>query len=394
MKIKNRKHILFFTWRDLIDNKDFGGNEVYIDKVANGLVKSGHKVTVFSSKAKSQKNKETKNGVSYIRKGSRFSVYFWAFVHYFTNLKNKVDFVIDTENGIPFFTPLYVKKPKLMLVHHFHNGQWFKEFAFPIALFGYCIEKFVMPFIYKKTKIVTVSDSSRLDLEDMGFNPENIKIAHNGVNITRRSLNDKALYDRPTVLYLGRIRKYKRVDLAIKAIKDLKKAIPDVNLIIAGQGDDVDRLKALTKELNVENNVEFLGFVDDTKRDELFKKSWVYVNPSSKEGWGIVNIEANYFGTPVVGFDVYGVRDSIKDGYSGYLAKSYSGFVNSLRSLLIDEASVKCFEENCKKWSKNFKWEKTVKVFENEIEKDLIKKNVMRPIFAKITKDIFSEVLA
>ena len=152
------KNILILVWRDLVNTTDFGGSEVYSDKIATGLKNQGYNITIFSSKGKEQKADEILDGIRYIRRGSRYTVYFWAALHYLLSLRKTTDFIIDVENGIPFFSPLYSNKPKVALVHHFHNGQWFKEFPFPIAVVGYYIERILMPFVYRKTKFVTVSN--------------------------------------------------------------------------------------------------------------------------------------------------------------------------------------------------------------------------------------------
>lgn len=385
--MKQIKNILILTWRDMVNNKsDFGGNEVYIDKIATGLAKKNYNVTVFSSRGKDQLSQEIVDGVKYIRRGSRYTVYFWAALYYICGLGKKIDFIIDSENGVPFFTPLYTKKPKVLLVHHFHNGQWFKEFSLPIAVIGYYVERFVMPLVYKSTKFVTVSNSSKLDLEFLGITPKNVEIAYNGTNLTGGfDYSQKKLYANPTILYLGRLREYKRIDLAINAVAEIKKSIPNIKLLIAGTGDDEARLKQIVKELKLTKNVSFLGFVDESKKQELLSKSWVYVNPSSKEGWGIVNIEANHYGTPVIGFNVFGVRDSVKDGYSGYLAENFQDFVDKLLKVIRSEnGELETMQRNAIDWASKFNWEDTVKVFETEVKKQLgirtVKKSVNKNV--------------
>lgn len=376
--IENKNRVLILTWRDAINNKEMGGNEVYVERIANGLIDKGYEVTVFSSKGEDQAFSEIVNGVQYIRRGSRYTVYFWAALHYLLGLNKKTDFIIDTGNGVPFCTPLYSKKPKVMLVHHFHNGQWFQEFPFPIGAVGYYIERFVMPFIYRKTRFVTVSNSSKLDLEFLGIDSKNIQIAYNGTNLSGEFDTSKVdLYKNPTILYLGRLREYKRIDLAIKALAEIKKTIPNVQLKIAGLGDDENRLKEITKKLGLEKSVSFLGFVSESQKRNLLTKSWVYVNPSSKEGWGIVNIEANHYGTPVVGFNVFGVRDSVKDGYSGYLAENFEDFVAKLANALRSNSrETNAMRKNAIDWASRFNWEDTVNVFDKEIKKQTKSKNV------------------
>jgi|LakMenEpi03Aug12_release.lakeMendotaPanAssembly.Ray.scaffolds.fasta_scaffold00063_60 glycosyltransferase involved in cell wall biosynthesis len=382
------KNILLLVWRDLVNTTDFGGSEVYSDKIATGLKEQGYNVTIFSSRGKNQKANEILDGIKYIRRGSRYTVYFWAAIYYLLSLRKTIDFIIDVENGIPFFSPLYSKKPKVILVHHFHNGQWFKEFPFPIAVVGYYIERILMPFVYRNTKFITVSNSSKLDLEYLGIEPKHIEIGYNGTSFENvKRPNKKVLYKDPTILYLGRLREYKRIDLAVKAVKELKASIPNIKLIIAGKGDDEDRLKSIAKDLGISKNVEFKGFISEEEKSELLTKSWVYVNPSSKEGWGIVNIEANYYGTPVVGFNVFGVRDSVKHGYSGYLAENFEDFVNKLNVVLSKKGKTPLaltFRNNCTEWADRFNWSDTVEVFNKQIRKQL-------KIRTKVKKEVFVE---
>lgn len=386
--MKNKKkNILLFTSKDFVDSPEVGGIDVYLYEVANRLAKK-HNVTVFSAKYPGQKSKQTANGVKYIRRGSRITVFVHAFFHYLFNI-NKIrsdsDFIIDLANGLPFFTPLYTKKPKLALLPHFHNSMWFKEFPFPISAVGYTIERFLMPFVYKGVKFITISNSSRLDLEFLGINSDNIDLAYCGVQRLNAPKNSRSYKD-PTILYLGRLKKYKRVDLAIKAVSRLKNEIPNIKLLIAGLGDDEDRLKELVKEEKLEKNVTFLGFVPESEKANLMAKSWVFTNPSEVEGWGIVNIEANSVGTPALGFNVCGTRDSINNGFSGLLADNFDDYVQKMNALLVDRQLLKQMSKNSLEWAKNFNWDYTTKIFEQEITSQLgfkaAKAASKQPVFA------------
>jgi len=382
----SKKNLLILTWQDLIDTDEYGGNEVYINNIAEKLAHK-YNITIFSSKKKTQKRNEVIKGIKYIRYGSRYTVYLWAFLYYIVKLRKTVDVILDTENGIPFFTPLYSKKPKILLVHHFHNGQWFKEFGM-LGIIGYLTERFLMPKLYNRTKVITVSESSKLDLEFLGFNSKNISIAYNGVVINDTlvdKVKNRTLYSQPTVLYLGRLRKYKRIDLLIHMVNELKDEMPNIHLIIAGRGDYEKELKELVDELKLQKFVSFYGFVDEKTKYELLKRSWVFANPSEKEGWGIVNIEANYFGTPVVGFNVYGIRDSVNNNYSGFLAVDFSDFVEKTKNLLSDKELLKTMGNNAKLWSSNFGWDKTASTVDNVIE-NVIKFDFNKKFLVKTRK--------
>src|SRR3989344_9124609 len=154
--------ILIFNWRD-IKHSWAGGAEIYIFEQSSRWVKMGHKVTVFCGQD-SEKNLpsfEIINGINIYRKGGRYNLYLWAAWYYLTRFRNKVDIVIDVENGIPFFTPLFCRIPKITYVHHIHGKQFFYEFPKPLSYIGYAIERFAFPLLYKHLPVVAVSKTTQ-----------------------------------------------------------------------------------------------------------------------------------------------------------------------------------------------------------------------------------------
>jgi glycosyltransferase involved in cell wall biosynthesis len=149
---------------------------------------------------------------------------------------------------------------------------------------------------------------------------DDIEVIPNGVDL-RRHAPDPAVkrYKDPTVLYLGRLKKYKRVDLVLRAVAALAARGRRVRLLVAGKGDHLPALQALASRLEVKHDVEFLGWVDDDRKVELFRRSWVHVLTSPNEGWGISNMEAAACGTATVSSDAPGLRESVVDGRTGFL---------------------------------------------------------------------------
>ena len=370
---KGRKHILIYAWRDL-KHPEMGGSEVYVHEIAKRLVKQ-YEVTVFTSKPSNLNYTDIIDGVNIIRRGGFLTVYFWAFYYYITYFSSNVDFVIDVENGIPFFTPLYAFKPKIMILHHMHKGQWFKQFSFPIAVVGYIIESFIMPFAYRKVPIVTVSPSTMSELKRVGFLDRLIYLAYN--SIPAKTGHKFAKSETPVLLYHGRVKAYKRIEIAITALSKLTSLYPKIKMYVSGAGDHIDELQKYAKKLNVEKNIEFLGFVSDNKKWELMQKAWVFVMPSMKEGWGITIIEAASCATPAVGFDVPGVRDSIRNGQTGFLADDENDFYLKLRYLIETPKARKQMGVNCQSWSNMFSWNVSVKVFKTLIERQFKQKDLM-----------------
>jgi len=361
---KVKKRVLILAWRD-IKHPEAGGSEVYVHNVAKRLAKTC-KVTLFTSKPSNLSENDIIDGIDIIRKGGVFSVYFWALIFYFLKFRKNVDFIIDVQNGIPFFTPLYSNKQKLMLVHHIHGSQWFSQFPVLVALTGYFIETIVMPLTYKDTQIVTVSHSSMRSLRKIGFKDRNIFLGFNALPHEHHVKNGKS--KDPLIVYVGRIKKYKRLEIAINTVRNLSLEYKNLKMIIAGVGDHEDKLKELVRKYKLEKVVEFRGFVSEAEKHTLMRKAWVFVMPSMKEGWGITIIEANHNGTPAVGFDVDGVRDSISPSFTGYLAHSNEDLVRSVDLILSNPRLRKTFDANCRSWAGRFSWNQTTKVFEGLIK--------------------------
>ncbi len=357
-------NILIFNWRDL-KHKQGGGAELYLHEQAKIWAKKGHKVIWITSSINGKKQ-ETIDGIKFIRKGGIASLYFFAAINYFKYGKN-ADIIIDAENGIPFFTPFYSRKKKILLIHHVHKDQWFKQWSFPINWIGYFLETKIMPLIYKNIQIVTVSESSRNEIKKLMDNK--IKIVYNAISKKYRPGKKSKT---PEIIFLGRLKRYKSIDVLLKAVSLYDKNLK-VNII--GRGDDEGRLRKLTGKLNLKN-VIFHGFVSEKKKIKLLQKSWIAVNPSMIEGWSITNIEANACGLPVIGSNVPGIRDSIKNNKTGFLFEygNYKELADKIEKLLKDGKLRNNMVKQALKWSKNFSWEKSAEKFLKIIKKELIKK--------------------
>jgi len=352
-------NILVFNWRD-ITHPWAGGAEVNIHEIAKVWAKQGHNITLFCGAYENSKPNETIDGINIIRKGDRFSVYLHAFWQYLTSLHNqKFDVIIDDVNGIPFFTPLFSRKPKIAMFHHAVDKIFFKELPYLPAIVGYSIEKIILPLLYRNTKIVAVSESSRKDLIKLGLPKDNILVVHNGLNhaVVKPNFNIKTT--KPTICYVGRIRKYKRLDLLIEMMTELIKGIPDLRLVIAGEGDASDSIKTKIRSSNLSENVKFLGHVTLKEKIEILQKSWLFVTPSEKEGWGITVLEANACGTPVVAFDVPGLTDSVVNGKTGFLVNDRSEFLKKIEEIITNKELRNTLSKEAVEWSKNFDWEKS-----------------------------------
>ena len=353
-------NILIFNWRDL-KHSWAGGGEIYIFELAKRWVKAGHHVTVFCSQDPYQKlkDKEKYSGIEIIRKGNRFTVYFWAPIYYLIYFKNKFDFIVDIENGIPFFTPLFSRLPKLCFVYHIHGRQFFFELPPPLSYIGFFVERLVFPFIYTGIKVVAISKTTKKDLIKIGFKESNVKVVYSGITKPNNKNGVEKKFSSPTLLYLGRIKAYKRVDLLVDIFKDILKNNPRAKLKIAGWGTEASGLTDIIMRGEYRRKIHILGPVSESEKRKLLSKSWLFVNPSIGEGWSIAVIEANAYGTPAVAFKVPGLSESIKHGYTGLLARSKKDMIEKINKILRDKSFRERISKNAKNWAQQFNWEKT-----------------------------------
>lgn len=367
--------VLILNWRDT-KHIWAGGAEAYLHELSKIWVAEGIQVTMFCGNDGKHLRNEIVDGVQVVRRGGFYTVYIWAFLYYILRFRGRFDIVIDSANGIPFFTPFYAGVPKFLLIYHIHQEVFREHLPFGLSHFARFLEKRVMPLIYKNKKIITISDSTRDEILKLKFDGNNfVDIVHPGAAVEEFKKMKKTEY--PSLLYLGRLQPYKNVDVALNAFSQVVTKYPDARFVIAGFGEALDSLKSLTEKLNIQNNVDFLGRVDEQHKRELMAKSWIMVQPSMVEGWGITVIEANAAGTTVIASNVNGLKDSVIDGKTGFLVKPKD--VKMLAGVMIDLINNHEFRgylsEQAHIWAQNFSWEKSAMKFLNIIFEELRRQN-------------------
>jgi len=234
-----------------------------------------------------------------------------------------------------------------------------------------------MPFVYRKNKVITVSESSKKEILKLGLSKSgDVEIVHPGIEDYQFYKSNKTAY--PSFLYLGRLKPYKNIDIAIKAFARVVRFHSSAELSIVGEGEMMDRLSQLAKRLKVENKVTFFGKISDSDKALLLSQSWVVLQPSQLEGWGITVIEANASGTPVIASEVSGLRDSIVHGETGVLVelKNIDAFAGAMIDFISDEKYRTYLSGSAYLWSQNFNWEKSSNLFFHIIEDALKYSNV------------------
>ncbi len=350
--------ILIFNWRDL-RHRWAGGAEVYIHELSKVLVKKGHEVTIFSGSDGKSGRHEKIDGVRIVRHGGFYLVYFWAYVYYSLRLRGRYDIIIDSENGLPFFTPIYAKEKVFLLIHHVHQEVFRKSLIPPFSWIAQFLEKRVMPLVYRKTDVLTVSPSSKAEIIAHRLTQRDPHIVYNGVNLKHFKPGKKS--KDPMILYLGRLTTAKSVDILILSAQKIIKSMPRVKVVIAGDGPCRKSLMRLVKKLKLENSITFAGKVSEDQKLSLYQQAWVFVNPSLIEGWGITTIEANACGTPVVASNVAGLRDAVDNNHSGFLVPygNIAEFKRSIIKLLTSSALRNQMSRESIAWAKKYDWSKS-----------------------------------
>ncbi|MCK4352559.1 glycosyltransferase family 4 protein [candidate division WOR-3 bacterium] len=365
--------ILLINWQDR-KNPLSGGAETHLHEIFGRIAKWGNEVTLLCSSFNNALNKEIVDGINVIRIGKRHNFNFYVPSVSQILLKDNYDIVIDNINKIPFFTPLYVKTPLLIVGYHFFGTAIYKETNFLFASYVYLAETLV-PKIYKKEIFSVLSKSTKDELVKWGIPEHNIYIVSPAIS-SEFTPDFKLKSPNPLIVSLGRIKKYKCLDNLLYAMRDVVSRIPATKLTIIGTGDYLLKLITLTKKLNLQSNIIFTGFISEQEKRRILQTAWVVVNTSIKEGWGITNIEANGYGVPVVASNSPGLRDSVVDGKTGFLVKhgDVKALAHRIIQILQDKTLREKLSQNAIEWAGRFSWDKSAKKMFDLIESVVDKK--------------------
>jgi glycosyltransferase involved in cell wall biosynthesis len=331
--------ILALNWRDM-RHPEAGGAEVHLHEILSHLVGWGHEATQISSGFSGCAPEDEIDGVRILRGGRWFDANFTLPRLARKHMKSeKYDVVLEDINKLPFFMPLYTKVPVVPVIPHLFGTTVFREANWAIGSVVVSFEKLI-PAVFKKNRFMVISPSTRDDLVARGIPAERIEVILCGLDHDRYRDLGLERYDRPTIVHLGRLRKYKSVEIAMKAMETVRKSVPEARLVIVGDGPWRVQLERYAASLGIGDAIEFTGFLRGEELVEMLNRSHLLFNPSPKEGWGLTVVEANACGVPVVASDRPGLRDSVIDGETGFLVPygDATAFGDKAVSLLTDAA--------------------------------------------------------
>jgi glycosyltransferase involved in cell wall biosynthesis/O-antigen/teichoic acid export membrane protein len=345
--------ILFINWRD-IKNPSAGGEGVFTHEVAKRWAARGLEVSLLTSKFDGAPRSEILDGVRIRRLGRLRNGTFHLLVQRELARLKGFDVVIDEINTAPVLTPLWRHRlpPTVALIHQLAADVFDAELPRPLARFGRWVEPRVLR-LYRTTPVVTVSPSTQADLQRLGF--ADVDIVPEGVDASPQ-LDGLPKEAAPTFLFVGRLTSSKRPQHAVEAFARIRSALPDARLWVIGRGPLEDEIDA-----HLPDGVERLGYLPRAEVYERMARAHCLLVPSVREGWGLVVLEANSVGTPAVGYDVPGLRDSIRHDRTGALVPSGdpAGLADAATALVGDPERYASLRAEALSWARTFSWDRT-----------------------------------
>ena len=373
--------ILLVNWNDR-ENPHAGGAEIHLHELFGRIAArgggggggGGHEVHLIASGWPGCAPHAVVDGIQVTRLGGRHSFAPRARGAVRRALrKQRFDVVIEDINKLPLFLPMLTSLPFVAIVPHLFGTTAFAEASAPLAAVVWAAE-LPIPWAYRRAAFHAISESTRDDLVRRGVPSERIVVIHPGV--------DSAAYrpdpateraTRPTFLYLGRLKRYKGVEFALRALAIARGARADMTLDVCGQGDDRPRLERLATELGLNDAVRFLGYVPEEEKQRLLRQAWAVVFPSPKEGWGIANIEAAACGTPALASDSPGLRESVQNGVTGYLVPhgDSQALADRMLALAADPAAVERLGRAARTFAEGLSWDSAARATLAHIEQTI-----------------------
>jgi len=311
-------NVLALNWRD-IRHPEAGGAEVHLHEILRHFAEWGHGVTQISSRFDGGEREVAIDGVRVLRAGHWYDANFTLPRFAREHMKEEsYDIVLEDINKLPFFMPRYTDVPVLGVIPHLFGTTVFREANFLIGSYVLMMEKLI-PFVFKDNRFMVISPSTRKDLIGRGIPEERISVVLCGLDHQKYRNLRLSRFDRPTIVHLGRLRKYKSVEIAMRAMRIILESVPDARLVIIGDGPHKPALRREMERLDLNGAVEFRGYMQAEELVKFLNRSHLLINPSPKEGWGLTVVEANACGMPVVASDRPGLRDSVWHGETGFL---------------------------------------------------------------------------
>ena len=350
--------ILVVNWQDR-ENPLAGGAEIHLHEIFERLAARGHEVTLLCGGWPGCPPVVTLGGIQVHRVGTRQTFALKAWMYWRHHLVNQAfDVIVEDINKAPLYTPHWGATAQIVaVVPHLFGATVFQELPLPLAAAVWLSER-PLPYAYRDVAFEAISESTADDLVGRGIQRERVRVIYPGVRADKYTPLAGARAAVPTFAYIGRLKRYKGVDLVMRAFARVSN--PNAILEIAGAGDYRGALESLARSLDLGGRVRFLGFVSEDEKLALLRRSWGVALASPKEGWGLTNVEAAACGTPVVASNSPGIRESVRNGETGYLVPhgDLDALAGAMNRLANSREGVEAMGLRARAFAESFTWEK------------------------------------
>ncbi len=353
------RRVSMLAWRDL-DDPEAGGSEVHASTVASVWGQAGIEVTMRTSFAAGHPQISWRDGYRVIRKAGRYMVFPRAAFSEMMGWHGSRDGLVEIWNGMPFFSPVWGKGPRIVWLHHVHAEMWQMTLPPRLATMGSTLESRIAPHFYRRTPIVTLSESSKRELVDeLGFKSQRVTVVPPGVDPRFAPGSEKSAT--PLVVAAGRLVPVKRFEELIEVLIRVKANHPGLEAVIVGEGYRRDDLEAQLRETGADRWIRLAGHVSDEELLDLYRSAWVVASAAAREGWGMTITEAGASGTPAVATRIAGHTDAIVHEHSGLLVDRREDFVLALDRVLRDTALRERLSRGAIEHASRFTWAATAR---------------------------------
>lgn len=353
-----RIHVV--AWRDL-DDVEAGGSEVHAAEICRRWADAGLQVSVRTSHAQGHPPTVVRDGYRVTRRAGRYLVFPRAALSEIAHRQGHHDALVEVWNGMPFFSPLWHRGPRITFLHHVHGAMWRMVLPDNLARVGEVVESRIAPVVYRRSQIVTLSESSKADmLTQLRFAPSRVAVVPPGIDARFQPGGVRAPV--PTVLAVGRLMPTKRFTEVVAAGAEVRRHVPNLRLVIVGEGYErllIEEAIAATSAPDDRDWVDLVGRCDDAALVDHYRSAWVLTSASSHEGWGMSITEAAACGTPAVVTDIPGHRDAVVDGVSGILCADPGALAPALTAVLTDPARRAALSAGALAQAARFTWDAT-----------------------------------
>lgn len=349
--------ILLVNWQDR-ENPQAGGAEIHLHEIFGRLASEGHEVSLLCGGWPGCPPRATLDGIEVVRVGTRQSFRFLARRGYREHFARRpFDVLIEDINKVPLNTPRWGTVPVVAVVPHLFGSTVFQELPALVAAAVWLAER-PIPWVYRDVPFEAISESTADDLVGRGIERHRIRVIYCGIDSRHFTPDPTERSDAPVFAYLGRLKRYKAVDLVLRGFA--KAAIPEATLEVAGAGDYRPALERLASSLDLGDRVKFLGRISEADKLRLLRRAWALVFTSPKEGWGITNLEAAACGTAVIASDSPGIRESVRHGETGFLVRhgDVDGLASAMKRLASDRPLTERLGAQGRSFATTFTWER------------------------------------